>query len=86
LVPIQLGQGEVIWVINMQVSRRKALASLLMLIFGSYGTRETAMFHHVSSMPTTMSVKIKNEAMLWAVAGAKDLSSNMPRACTFVSE
>jgi hypothetical protein len=59
---------------------RKSIASLMMLIsWEIWNERNARVFRKVSSMPSSVVVRIKNEANLWSIAGAKKLGSIMPR-------
>ena len=54
--------------------RRKAMASLLMLVsWELWNERNARIFKHVSTMPTVVFDRIKLESRSWALAGAKHL-------------
>jgi hypothetical protein len=59
---------------------RKGLASLVMLVsWEIWNERNARVFRKVSSMPNVITSRIKAEVRLWGLAGAKRLSSLMPR-------
>ena len=59
---------------------RKGLASLVMLVsWEILNERNARVFRMVSSMPNVITSRIKVEVRLWGLAGAKRLSSLMPR-------
>jgi hypothetical protein len=59
---------------------RKALASLMLLtVYEIWSERNAQVFHSKHSPSFDMSERIKSEARLWVIAGAKKLGSIMPR-------
>ncbi|KAF7035065.1 hypothetical protein CFC21_045995 [Triticum aestivum] len=60
--------------------RRRALSSLLLLVVWELWNKSNArVFHGISSMPSAVFAKIKHEASLWGLDGAKHLRTLMPR-------
>jgi hypothetical protein len=60
--------------------RRRALSSLfLLVVWELWNERNARVFRGVSSMPSVVFAKIKHEASLWGLAGAKHLRTLMPR-------
>lgn len=60
--------------------RRKSLGSLIMLVsWELWLERNARVFRNFSSLPSVVVAKIKGEAALWSLAGAKHLGSFMPR-------
>jgi hypothetical protein len=63
---------------NAHRSRRRAMATLTMLVSCEvWGKCNIRIFRDISSMPTFIIKKIKNEATNWEIAGAKHLSYAM---------
>jgi hypothetical protein len=61
-------------------TRRKYFASLIMLTSWAIWNKHNArVFRNFASMPSVIVTKIKGEAALWRIAGAKHLGSLMPR-------
>ena len=59
---------------------RKALASMLMLVFWElWNERNVRVFKNVTTTVTMVTSKIKEEARIWALAGARHLCDVMPR-------
>ena len=59
---------------------RKALASIAMLVsWEVWLERNARVFQNKSSTPNMLIQKIKDEMVMWGIAGAKSLSSIMPR-------
>jgi hypothetical protein len=59
---------------------RKAMASLAMLVSWEVSKERNAhVFRNQSSTYTMLVAKIKEEAVMWSLAGAKALSNVMPR-------
>jgi len=60
-------------------NHRKALASMTMLVsWKIWNERNARIFRNVSKPPMIIVKEIKEEAALWATAGAKHLCSLMP--------
>ena len=60
-------------------SRRKAMASLVMLVtWETWNERNARIFKHVSTMPTIIFSKVKMEARNWVLAGANHLGHLIP--------
>jgi hypothetical protein len=60
--------------------RQKSLVCLIMLVsWEIWNERNTRVFRKVATMPTIVVSKIRGEAALWSLAGAKNLGSIMPR-------
>jgi hypothetical protein len=52
--------------------RRKSLVSLIMLVsWEVWNERNTRVFRNVATLPTLVVSKIRGEAALWSLAGAK---------------
>ena len=65
---------------NIQATSRKAILSLPMLVLWEiWQERNARVFRHSFSMPSVVFCKVKLAASLWGFAGAKALSSIMPR-------
>jgi hypothetical protein len=65
-------------------TRRKYFASLIMLTSWAIWNKHNArVFRNFASMPSVVVTKIKGEAALWRIAGAKHLGSLMPREWFF---
>jgi hypothetical protein len=61
------------------VGRQKGLVSLLMLIYWEiWHERNARIFKNESTMPNGILKKIKIEASLWVLAGAKNLGFILP--------
>jgi hypothetical protein len=61
-------------------TRRKSFASLIMLTsWVIWNERNVRVFRNFASLPYVVVTKIKGEATLWSIAGAKHLGSTMPR-------
>ena len=59
---------------------RKAVASLILLVtWEVWNERNARVFHNKSAPLFVLLDKIKNEARLWVLAGAKCLGNLMPR-------
>jgi hypothetical protein len=59
---------------------RKSLVSLIMLVsWEVWNERNARVFPNVATLPTIVASKIREEAALWSLAGAKNLGSIMPR-------
>ena len=66
--------------IHGRITHRKAIASLAMLIaWEIWMERNTRVFRNEHSTFARVVAKIKEEANLWSLAGAKALSILMPR-------
>ena len=67
-------------VIGVHGNRRKGLASLVLLTaWEIWNERNARVFRSMASMPSSVLFCIKRNAALWGLAGAKHLSSLMPR-------
>lgn len=59
---------------------RKALASMLMLVsWELWNERNARVFRNVATTVTMVTARIKEEARIWAIAGARHLCNVMPR-------
>ncbi|KAF7098048.1 hypothetical protein CFC21_099817 [Triticum aestivum] len=66
--------------VGVNANVRKGLASVVMLVsWEIWNERNARVFRNVSSMPYVITSRIKTEARLWGLAGAKHLSSLIPR-------
>ena len=78
-----IGQGVVVLIVPSwwQAAPSYVLPSFLLLLVVRelWNERNARVFRWVSSMPSAVFAKIKHEASLWVLAGAKHLRSLMPR-------
>jgi hypothetical protein len=59
--------------------RRKSLVTLIMLVsWEIWNERNARVFQKVATLSTSIVAKIRGEAALWSLAGAKNLGSIMP--------
>jgi hypothetical protein len=66
--------------INSNGVRRKSLVTFIMLVsWEIWNERNARVFRNIAMLPNIVVEKIRGEAALWSLAGAKNLSSIMPR-------
>jgi hypothetical protein len=74
------GEGVVDELHILQRVQRKSLVLLIFLVsWEVWRERNARVFRNVATLPIIIVAKIRAEAALWSLAGAKNLGSIMPR-------